>query len=760
MERKSKEQGKADSNLQEREKIGAWSYDVLNDKTYWSDDMYTILGIPPEKGVPSLEEQKKIFFQDDYETLEKDFRLALIQGTPYLHELHIIYPDESVHIILNQGQGVKNAEGKVIWVFGTTKDITEQRKAEMALKESQVMLDYIEERSGVGSFVWDLRNDSLVYSRNMLTMVGLHSAPESLRDIIASLIHPDDKPRVKQEIHQMISYKKTYPMSFRISCPDGTEKILESHAKFLLDEQGNPIKCIGIHQDITEREKKQSTIQEQFFFQQTLMNAIPMPVFYKNLNREYLGCNKAFEDFIGLSKESIIGKTVIDIVPKDFAYIYQTHDDYVFRNQKFDLLETQAISTDGTLRDVLFYKAPFFNRKGDMEGIIGVIMDITEHKQLKERLNQTEKMQALGQFAGGIAHDFNNQLLCIMGHAEMISLGSRDENIRNHVKSILKSAEDSAEFTRKLLAFARKEKLSMSCIDIHSIIDDVTTILKHSIDKRISIQKNFQAINPRIMGNTSQVQNALMNLTLNGKDAMPEGGELVFSTENMQIFPNSYPGLEAGCYIKISIKDTGVGMDSETLKHVFEPFYTTKDKGKGTGMGLTSAYSMAVNHHGHIQVQSQIGKGTTFFIYLPTTESAIQHKKITQQFKQIQKTTTFNIMVVDDEEAICGLAMEMLTTLGYQVVSFKNPLEAVEYYETHYNQIDLVILDMIMPVLGGKDTFIRMKKIHPKIKAILSSGFSLTPEVQEILDLGMISFLEKPYRILNLGQKVEEALKK
>ena len=876
-----KEQMKTQQSLHSREKIGAWSYDVINDKTYWSEDMYTILGLLPENGLPSIEEQKKIFFPHDYETLENDFQQTLLQGTHYLHELHIVYPDRSVHIIINQGQGVKDDTGKVIWLFGTTKDITEKKRIELALKESESMLDYVEERSGVGSFVWNFKTDNLSYSRNMLEMIGLtaSSIPYSLRETIASLIHPHDKNKIKEEIAKMIACKKTWPISFRVCCPDGKERVLESHAKFVFDDLENPIKCIGVHHDITEkleaqeniqilgdlvesfpasitvhdlagkflyanqkalelhgytkeeffsknlseidtpdsqkwisermallqekkelsfevmhlhkdatliplevhaklsqwkqkdvilsialditeRKKNQAAIEDQIFFQQSLMNAMPMPMFYKNLDCQYLGCNKAFENFFGLSREQILGKTVKDIAPENFVHIYQSHDDHVFHSQKFDVLESQAKAHDGTLRNVLFYKAPFFNRKGNIEGLIGVIMDITEHKQLEERLNQTEKMQALGQFAGGIAHDFNNQLLCIMGHAEMISLRSKDENIQNHAASILKSAESSAELTRKLLSFARKEKLSMTFVNVHSVIDDVIMLLTHSIDKRILIKKNFQAHPSFVMGNASQMQNAFMNLALNARDAMLQGGELAFFTESIQINKNNYPELVPGPYIQIAIKDTGIGMDAEILKHIFEPFFTTKDKGKGTGMGLTCAYSMTINHHGYIHVQSTLNKGTTFFICLPLAENIEKYGHTTKQEKVESPSLAAKILVVDDEEAICNLASEILNSLDYQVVTHKNALEAIKYYEEYYKEIDLVILDMVMPILNGKDTFIRMKKIHPQIRAILSSGFSLNAEAQDILDLGMISFLEKPYRIQELAQKIEDAIKR
>ncbi len=865
-----------------KEKIGAWTCDVVNKKTHWSEDMYTILGLAPQKGQPDFINYKKILPPQDYEILERDVQKALQYGTPYCHELHIIRPDGEMRVVINQGQGIQDDNGKIAWLFGTTQDITEQKKIEQRLKESEAMLDYIEERSGVGSFSWDLTNDTLLYSRNMLSMAGLdrESLPNTLRETIASMIHPADRKKIKEEIAAMIDCKKTWPMKFRICKPDGEERIWESHAKFFFDEQGEPVKCIGIHQDITdaietqenlqllgnlveafpaaitvhdfsgkflyanqktlelhgyktkeelfsktlyeidnpesreliqermdlirkqghacfevmhvhkdgsliplevhvrmtqwkktevllsialditERKKIQAAIEEQIFFQQSLMNAMPVPVFYKGLDGKYLGCNKAFEDFFGYSHEWIIGKTAEDIASHDLAEIYEAQDQRVFQSQRASKLETHASSEDGHFHDVIFYKAPFFNRKGDMEGLIGIIMDVTEQHILESRIRQTEKMEALGQFAGGIAHDFNNQLMCIIGHTEMIALNSKEYNIQNHAKIILKSAESAAELARKMLFFAQKSKQNITHTDLHGIIEDVLSILEHSIDKKIAIQKKLNAKPSYIIGDISQIQNALMNLALNARDAMPRGGELIFKTQNVQIEKGKYPDLAPGSYIEVMVKDTGIGMDPETLKHIFEPFFTTKEEGKGTGMGLTCVYSMIKNHHGAIDVISLPQQGSDFFLYFPIAEKINEDHKSSQNSPRLYASLAAKILVIDDEETICNLTSQTLHALGYQSVTYKDPVKAIEYYKKSYKEISLVIIDMLMPVLNGKETFLLMKEIYPPIKAILSSGYVLNAEAQEALDKGMLCFLQKPYRIQDLKQKIENALRK
>jgi len=387
--------------------------------------------------------------------------------------------------------------------------------------------------------------------------------------------------------------------------------------------------------------------------------------------------------------------------------------------------------------------------------------DITERKQLEERLRQSEKMDSIGQLAGGIAHDFNNQLGGIMGFAGLLKEYVKDEKLHDYAEMIAKLCEQSKDLTGKLLAFSRKGKYQVLPVDIHKAVPEIVSMLKHSIDKRVRIRQTLSADPSFTAGDPSQLQNVLLNLSLNARDAMPEGGDLAFATGTVALdkaFCRNCPyDIAPGNYLRISVTDTGTGMDQETQKRMFEPFFTTKAQGEGTGMGLASAYGTVVNHHGAIEVDSELGRGTTVTVYLPSAEAPEPVKTATEA-KATPATGEARILLVDDEGPIRLTVPEMLRARGFKVVTCEDGAEAVEYYRKSWQHIDLVILDMTMPVLSGRDAFAAMREINPEIKAILSTGYSLDSRAQEILDEGVLSFIQKPFHIDQLVETVTGVL--
>lgn len=400
--------------------------------------------------------------------------------------------------------------------------------------------------------------------------------------------------------------------------------------------------------------------------------------------------------------------------------------------------------------------------------IAALTLDILKRKKAEEalkkseaKLRQTEKLGALGQLAGGIAHDFNNQLAGVVGYADLMLEELKDKTLRSFALGIKKSALRSAELTSQLLAFSRRGKFLSVSVDVHDLVNDVSSMLKHSIDKRIKIVTTLNAQTSLVRADPNQLQNAILNMALNARDAMPNGGKLSLVTENAVFetdfsFDHEYE-IPAGRYISITVKDTGSGMNEETQKHIFEPFFTTKPIGKGTGMGLASAYGTVKNHQGIITVQSEPKAGTNICIYLPLID---KQEKATPEalLEQSQTPEIGHILLVDDEPIILDMGKRMLSKLGYSVDICCNGYEALEFYKIHHDRIDLVILDMMMPELNGRETFTALLKINPKIKVILSSGYSLDGEAQDLMDLGVIDFIAKPYSKDHLASVLKKAL--
>ena len=328
---------------------------------------------------------------------------------------------------------------------------------------------------------------------------------------------------------------------------------------------------------------------------------------------------------------------------------------------------------------------------------------------------------------------------------------------------ILISAKRSADLNRQLLAFARKGKYRSTMIDLHNTIQEVISLLEHSISKKIVIKQHLNAKPSTTKGDPSQLQNAILNLAINARDAMPEEGKLIFSTEAIIIEERDrkkfHYELSAGNYIQLTVTDTGKGMDKEIQKRIFEPFFTTKGIGKGTGMGLAAAYGTIRNHKGTITAESQVGKGSTFKIYLPIEMESYGEETGFFKIKDLVKGNA-RILLVDDEQLQCDMAKHTLEKLGYTVTTCGNGKEAVATYKNYLKDIDLVILDMIMPEMDGKDTFLALKGIDPDVKVLLSSGYSITKQIRELLDKGVAEFIQKPYRIAELSQKIADVLKK
>ncbi len=409
----------------------------------------------------------------------------------------------------------------------------------------------------------------------------------------------------------------------------------------------------------------------------------------------------------------------------------------------------------------------FIDEGTGKEAIQVCFYDITDRKKqeeekrmLENRLHQSEKLQAIGQLAGGVAHDFNNQLTGIIGFADLLRYELQGNyRLSHYVDNILTAARHSADLTRQLLAFARKGKYLSVEVDVHRTITEVISLLQHSIDKRIVLQQIFKADPSLVNGDPAQIQNAILNLALNARDAMPKGGSLIFETKTVDLdgeFCSMKTDLiTPGKYIEISVTDTGTGMTEDIQERIFEPFFTTKEVGKGTGMGLAAVYGTVKNHRGLIDVYSRIGRGTTIKVYLPVATSASETGS-----EDVSESVSFdgklNILIVDDEDIVCMIAREMLEVKGHSVSVCKDGNEAVELYRKNWKDIELVILDMVMPQMNGADTFRSLRDINPDVKVLLSSGYSITGEAQNLIDQGAKGFIQKPFTFEELTKSIAE----
>ena len=385
-------------------------------------------------------------------------------------------------------------------------------------------------------------------------------------------------------------------------------------------------------------------------------------------------------------------------------------------------------------------------------------------EESQDRLRQSEKLEAIGLLAGGIAHDFNNQLTGIMAFADLIRMTANDDvEILDCAEGILAASRRSSELTGKLLAFARKGNILAIPVDIHQVVGEVISLLSHTIDKRILIHRKLAAHPSMVLGDPTRLENALLNLALNARDAMPSGGAITFTTEITALEEDFCRTLHGdflpGDYIHVRVIDTGCGMDKKTLNRIFDPFFTTKERGKGSGMGLPSVYGTVLSHKGAVTVDSEPGNGSTFHLYLPLLKDAVD-TPAGEAPPAPEGKYLGHILIVDDESIVAESIKRLLMLLGYTVTLCRNGREAIDFYNANWTSVDIVIIDMIMPVMSGSDTFLAMKKINPEIVAFIASGYCLDGEAQDILDGGAKGFMQKPFDISELRKRLSAYSKK
>lgn len=460
----------------------------------------------------------------------------------------------------------------------------------------------------------------------------------------------------------------------------------------------------------------------------------------------------------GYSQDELTGKKITKFFKdSDSVNIFLS---LLEKKGKVDNFEVELRKKDQSHLWVSINARKLFDEDGKIAGYEAIIRDISqikkaceEKEQLRENFIQIQKMESIGTLAGGIAHDFNNSLSGIIGGAELL----QDENVsadlrRKYTDLILSSAERASELTRKLLAFSRKDTTLMKPLDIVTILTDTVAILRHTIDKRVVIEKKFNIDYACVTADGSLLQNVFLNLGINAFHAMPKGGSIVYSLDTVEL-NSDYCELSPfkiypGTYVEISVRDTGQGMTPEVMSRIFEPFFTTKEPGKGTGLGLAAVYGTIQDHHGAITVYSEVGQGTVFHVYLPFSEQQQMQSVSEQEVPRGSGT----ILIVDDEELIQAVALTILSKLGYKVLVAENGKKGLELFKEHSEEIRLVILDMVMPVMGGRETYLAIHKMNSSLPVVISSGFSREEDLEPLRKLGVAGFLRKPFHRVELAE--------
>lgn len=486
--------------------------------------------------------------------------------------------------------------------------------------------------------------------------------------------------------------------------------------------------------------------------------------------------NPIAEKVIGVSSDEALGKPLKDLyrlrsesTGKDLGDIYQMIRD---RKEIVSFSSDVVLARpDGTLVPISDSAAPIGSPSGKFFGSVIVFQDDTPRREAEQaqklaehRQQQSQKLEAIGTLTGGVAHDFNNLLTAILGYTQLAlrKLGP-DSPVHDNLVNVEKAGNRAAELTKKLLAFSRRHPMQTRIIDLNDAIGDILKLLERVIGENVRVSFKPGADLVPVNVDPSQIEQVIMNLCINGRDAMPKGGKLVIETRNVSLdeyYCRQYPSCVPGDYVQVLVSDTGHGMDKETLDRIFEPFFTTKDVDKGTGLGLSMVYGVVKQHKGHINVYSEPGRGTTFKFYLPVVaEEAAAERSVAPDAAAATGSET--ILVADDEEALRNLSRDVLEALGYTVILAENGEQAIELYKENDGSIDLLLLDVVMPIVGGVEVYKSLRNLGSQTPVVFMTGYSsevLDDSKAEALDLSFLPVIQKPYTLDALGRIVRETL--
>ena len=679
---------------------------------------------------------------------------AMATGQPAEAETEGVRDDGTRIVVRIRAFPMFGQDGVATGFTEVIEDITERREAEEALRESEQRFRAVFENDHVLMLIVDPETGRIVdASPGACAFYGYNR--EQLKRKELSEINMLSPEQVQQRM-QEAKFKQRRYFDFQHRLASGEVRDVEVCTGPIAI--GGKTLLFSVINDVTDRKRAEQALRESEQRYRALFDESRDGVWLNARDGTLVDANEAFLDLFGLTREESRHWNVIKGYrdPADRKRFQET----IERNGSVGDYDLKLKKKDGTEIDCQLTATLRLDEEGKVIGYQGIIRDMTERKKLEQQLLQSQKMEAIGTLAGGIAHDFNNLLTVILGYSELI-VSEKNEGDRDYedLKKVIHAGRSAADMVQQILAFSRKTETKFWPINLNKQVPQLRKMLSRLIPRTIEVQIDLAPDLPTVNADPAQIDQILMNLAVNARDAMPNGGRLRIETKAVVLdedYCSTHIEASKGPHALLTVSDTGTGIDRATSDRIFEPFYTTKKPGQGTGLGLAMVYGIVKSHGGHITVHSELGAGTAFRIYIPAHQVVAELDVATSgEFAALGIGT---ILLADDEELVRSLGERILSKTGYRILTACNGREALEIYQQKRDEISLVILDLIMPVMDGKQCLDEILKVNPQAKVLIASGYSPDGATKEILEGRAKGLVNKPYNIKQMVQSVREAL--
>lgn len=741
--------------------IGLWDWDLGKNTVKWSDESYRQFGFDRETFCGGVDEALSRVHPDDRERItEVVGRVLKSEVKEYAAQYRLVHPNGAVRWIDAHGVRIRDGSEHMI---GVGIDVTDLKRTEQRLKESEEKYSLLLNSTAEAIYGLDLGGRCTFCNPACLRLLGYGSAEELLGKDMHKIMHyshfdgtiyRDDECAIYVAVRKGRASHVTDEVFWRA---DGTSFPAE-YWSYPMYKGGEVVGAVVTFLDISERKKTEQALRKSEEKYRKLFENAMYGVYVAKPDGTILDANPAIVKMLGYSsKEELLSRNLeLDIYesPTDRQNVRDaTHDERV------EGVEVNWIRKDGKTLPVRMSGAAILSDDGVTPVFEVIVEDVTERKKLEQQYLQSQKMEVVGLLAGGISHDFNNLLGVILGNADLLH-DKAEQSQQRHIDAIKKAGNSAAQLVRQLLAFSRKQVLQPSLLNLNAVISDVGKMLQRLIGEDVRIVTDLDTGIGPIRADRGQIEQILLNLATNARDAMPNGGTFTVQTRNAELGRDDvsrYPYVQPGAYVRLTVSDTGMGMSEEVRTRVFEPFFTTKEKGRGTGLGLATVYGIVKQSLGFIWVTSRPGAGATFDICLPRLEGAPLPEVPNLQHRSEPPRGTETVLLLEDDNSLRQVTCEFLMASGYNVLQASRGDIALDLASQYRGAISLVVSDVVLPEMDGPSAVSKLQKLHPEMQVLFVSGFAEVPVAQQLIAQGA-PLLQKPVSRIELMRKIDEML--